>query len=307
MKDKRILLTGASGLLGRYLLQQCDRATVATLGRGEEADIRCDLEQEKPRFTDVFLHGIELVVHAAGTQRADKAIALNLEGTRRLLEALAPIEIKQFVYISSTEVYGLKEGEDINEEERLRPCGKVGQSKVLAEEEVRKFCDEKGIILTILRPATMFGKGMTGWGERMAEQVLSGYYFSIRDADAMVSMVLALDVAKVALALASKGGTYNVTDLRRHSLQQLAMAMGNNRGKAKKPFFLPMKWAKLLAGIGDRIGLARILLDSDELKRRTTTLTFSADKLREALPAYSPFDTALVIGREDKDYPYEDE
>lgn len=307
MGKRKILLTGSSGLLGHYFLQLLKDDEVITLGRGEEADIKCDLEKETPRFTEDFPDGFDMVIHAAGTQEEGKALALNLEGSRRLLEGLKGIPVKQFVYISSTDVYGKKEGEGIKESDHLWTADKAGQSKVLAEQEITKYCDEKGIILTILRPAPMFGKGMKGWGERMAAQVLSGYYLNIRDNDANVSIVLAYDVARAALALANEGGVYNVTDMRDHSLQALAMAMGNNGGKAKKPFFLPMKWAKIAARIGEIAGLGKVLMDREELRRRTSSLTFSVDKLKEKLPEFRPFDTAAVIGREDKDFPYEDD
>ncbi len=307
MNKKRVLVTGASGLLGHYLIPILKDWEIVVLGRSEECGIQCDLEQKKPHFTDVFPTGFDLVVHAAGTLDNARAISINLDGTRHLLEGLKEVSVRQFVYISSTDVYGKNEGADITEEDHLWSADKVGQSKALAEEEVRKFCDEMGIICTILRPATMFGKGMKGWGQRMAGQVLVGTYLNVRDADAAVSLVTAYDVARLIPLLAPVGGIYNVTDGLSHSLQDLAMAMGNNRGRAKKPFFLPMKWAKLLGLLGDRLPLIDRILDTRELARRTTSLTFSSRKLREALPDFRFHDTAAVVGRTDTDFPYEDD
>lgn len=83
----------------------------------------------------------------------------------------------------------------------------------------------------------MFGKEMKGWGQRMAGQVLTGSYFNIRDNDAKVSLVTAYDVARLIPLIAPIGGIYNVSDGISHSLQDLAMAMGNNRGRAKNHSF----------------------------------------------------------------------
>lgn len=304
---KHVLITGASGLLGHYLTQQFSDCRLTRLGRGEECEIKCDLEKETPDFTDVFSSGLDLVVHAAGTEEESHALSLNLEGTKRLLEALSKVKVKQFVYISSTAVYGKTEGTDITEDYHLWTGNKVGQSKVLAEEEVQKKCGESGTICTILRPATMFGKEMKGWGQRMAGQVLTGSYFNIRDNDAKVSLVTAYDMARLIPLIAPIGGIYNVSDGISHSLQDLAMAMGNNRGRAKKTFFLPMKWAKLAARIGDAIPFLGLIVNSEELQRRTASLTFSSQRLRDALPEFRFHDTAAVVGRTDTDFPYEDE
>lgn len=307
MNKKRALVTGASGLLGHYLLPQLGEWEIVTLGRSGGNEIICDLEQKTPYFIEDFSTGFNLVVHAAGTEENTRALALNLEGTKHLLEGLRDVPVRQFVYLSSPAVYGKKEGADITEDDHLWSADKVGQSKALAEEEVRKFCDEMGVICTILRPATLFGKDMKGWGQRMAGQVLVGTYLNVRDMDAAVSLVTAYDVARLIPELAPKGGIYNVTDGLSHSLQKLAMAMGNNRGRAKKPFYLPMKWAKLLARLGDGLPLLDRILDSEELARRTTTLTYSSQRLREALPDFRFHDTAAVVGRTDKDFPYEDD
>lgn len=307
MNKKRALVTGASGLLGHYLLPQLAEWETVTLGRSGACDIQCDLERETPVFTDVFLTGFDLVVHAAGTEENERAISVNLEGTRHLLEGLRDIPVRRFVYLSSTSVYGKTEGENITEDEHLWSPDKVGQSKALAENEVQKKCGEMGAICTILRPATIFGKDMKGWGQSMANQVLTGTYLNIRDNDAHVSLVTAYDVARLIPLLSSAGGIYNVTDGESHSLQELAMAMGNNRGRAKKPFFLPMKWAKLLARLGNVLPLLNRILNSRELKRRTSTLTFSTQRLRETLPDFRFHNTAAVVGRTDTDFPYEDD
>lgn len=306
-----ILITGSAGMLGRYIKESYENTPhcyVVTLGRSKANHIVCDLEKDVPDFRNNLYH---IVIHAAQTDDESRALSLNYEGTQRLLEGLRNTEVRKFVYISSVDVYGKTEGLDIDEDTPLRPLGKVGQSMVLAEREVRKFCDERGIVLTILRPATMFGKGMHGWGARMAAQVLSGFYFNIRESDARVSLVTAYDVARVIHEVSIRGGIYNVTDGRDHTLADLATAMGNNRGQAKRPLWIPLKWAKLLAKFGDKMSLPGRLLNSRELQRRTSAITYSNRRINELLQneslEFKFFDTVAVTGRTDKDYPYEDD
>lgn len=304
---KKILLTGASGLLGHYLLQTLTDADITQLGIHTQADIQCNLEEDIPLFTDRFNQSFDTVIHAAGTSDENNAVNLNFEGTRRLLQGLSTVAVRKFVYISCYSVYGNAEKSMITEDEPLHTSDKTGQSIALAEAEIKKFCDEKGIICTILRPATMFGKDMSGWGATMANQVLRGYYFNIRDYDADVSIVTALDVARIIPLLAEKGGTYNVTDGITHSMQQLSQSMGCNRGESKRALFLPLKWARIIARIGDRLPLTSWLIDSNELRRRVTSITFSTQRLQETLPDFKFHDTEAVIAHRDPDYPYEDD
>lgn len=135
---KHVLITGASGLLGHYLTQQFSDCRLTRLGRGEECEIKCDLEKETPDFTDVFSSGLDLVVHAAGTEEESHALSLNLEGTKRLLEALSKVKVKQFVYISSTAVYGKTEGTDITENYHCGPAIKWASQRYWLRRKCRK-------------------------------------------------------------------------------------------------------------------------------------------------------------------------
>lgn len=47
-----------------------------------------------------------------------------------------------------------------------------------------------------------------------------------------------------------------------------------------------MKWAKLAARIGDAIPFLGLIVNSEELQRRTASLTFSSQRLRDALPEF---------------------
>ncbi len=166
-----ILITGASGMLGGYLLPilKNEDNVVTTLQR-HGADIICDLTKDIPDFGS---KKFDLVVHAAGSHNDADALELNLEGTRRLLDSLASNPPKEFVYISSWEVYSPDSGEDVKENHQLWASTKVGQSKARAEEIVRKWAVEHGVLLTVVRPARMFGKGVKGEMKTLYNKVIN--------------------------------------------------------------------------------------------------------------------------------------
>ena len=289
----RLLLAGADGTVGRHVAAMFPDAEITVLPDS--------IDSLTPPEGDC-----DLLVHARESLTPATALAINLDYTRRLLECLDHTRISSFVFLSSALVYGKEEGLLLPETTRLWASGKVGQSKALAEEAVKKWCASHSVTLSILRPATVFGKGMEGWGERMAALVLQGYYFNIRDTEARRSIVLAYDVARVIREIYPLGGIYNVADGFDHTMEHLAVQMGNNRGKAKRPYCLPYKWARKLASIGDRLPPVGRILDSESLAMRLSTLTLSTERLRAALPDFRFHDTAAVIGRTEPDYPYED-
>jgi len=296
-----VLITGASGMLGRYLLPLYQSDSVTTLGRSEETDIRCDLRSDTP---DLSGRNFELVIHAAGTiEESDDPAALNLDGTLHLLDALSPNPPRQFIFVSSHEVYSRDAGEDIDEQCVTWATSEVGRSKARAEVEVEKWGKAHDIIVTILRPAMMFGDGVHGIPSIIFSDVASGRYIHIRGNVMKLSIVTALDTARAIRALHGIPGIFNVSDGRTPTLLDLTEAMSINAGHHRRMTHLPIKWAramKLLAGLYPPIAdaLARAIDFAD-----TPSKTLSNRRLLDAT-GLSLHDTIEVIARKDKNYPY---
>lgn len=297
----KILLTGASGMLGGYLLPMLKEGNeVKTLQR-HDADIICDLTAAAPDLGD---KRFDLVVHAAGSADAETAIDLNLEGTRRLLQALEGNPPRELVYISSWEVYSPDSGAKVTEDHQTWAATKVGQSKARAEQLVREWCDQRNVKLTILRPARMFGKGVHGEMKGLFNDVVNGRYIHVRGNDARLSLVCAIDVADAAIRLHSIGGTYNITDGKDAAWIELAEAMSANSGAMKRQTFLPKQWAETAWRLTPWIPAVKASLSPEVLTLRSKTLTLSDESIRRALPEWTPYPAIEVISRQNPDYPY---
>lgn len=295
-----VLITGARGMLGRYVAAEFADSEITTLGLDESNGIVCDLTAETPVLPE---RAFDLVVHCAGTMEEHSALSLNLDGTRRLLSTLEGKEPKAFVYISSTEVYGRNDGELLDESTPVWASSEAGRSKALAEKEVEKFFAGKQTAVTILRPAMMFGDGVKGPAQRMFDAVVRGRYVHVRGDEARLSLVTALDTARAIRKICMRGGVYNVTDGTPHRRIDLAEAMSANAGSFKRMIVLPRKWANLFSRIGGSLPGLKEILSPELLKERSRNLTFSGEKLREA--AGIDFHNTLdVIARRDKSYPY---
>lgn len=150
-----ILVTGAGGFVGSYLLKRLSAAghpvRALVRSRSDFERIRsasvaaCRLELTDAISLHAALEGVEQVVHLAGTFRElgrGTFDVVHQNGTRRLLEAAKGANVKHVIYIST-----LGAAPD-----RIYP---YVRSKWLAEGEVRG----SGLPFTILRPSLLFGEG----------------------------------------------------------------------------------------------------------------------------------------------------
>lgn len=285
----KILLTGASGFLGKhiynYLKQQ--EIEIISIGRSPLNDIVCDLSIEVP-FLDS--DALSLVIHAAGkahsipktAEEKEQFFSVNLQGTENLLKGLEKVGVpKQFVFISSVSVYGQQIGTNINEEHCLMAEDAYGMSKIQAEKIVEEWSKRHNVICTILRLPLLVGKEPTGNLSLLLKIIEKGYYFNIGGGKAKKSMVLADDVAAFIPKVALVGGVYNLTDGYHPSFYELSTTIVKQKNK-KVPFDMPLSLATLFGYVGDLMG-SKAPINSLKLKKITSDLTFDDTKARQVV------------------------
>lgn len=281
----KILLTGATGFLGRAIALKHSTEGLITLGRNN-CNITTHLEKDTP-----VLPIVDLVIHAAGKAHSvpkDKAqekefYDVNVQGTVSLLKGLeATGKIpKSFVFISSIAVYGVTEGHLLNEETPLFAKDAYGRSKVEAEQLIRNWCDKHQVKCTILRLPLIAGYNPPGNLKAMINGMKMGYYFNIDGGKAKKSMVMADDVAAIILPASEKGGIYNLTDGYHPSFMELSVIISKQLNKSK-PLNIPLWLAKIMAVIGDLIG-SKAPINSNKLAKITKDLTFADQKAKELI------------------------
>lgn len=273
-----MLITGSCGFLGRYLCHEFNDCDVTTLGLNPRNEIVCDLSLCAPEFS----RGFDLVVHAAGDSRPDKAEPVNHHGTINLCRGLEATPPKQLVYISSVQVYGKSEGEDFDESTPIEPATNYGKSKHNAERFLTKWCDEREVTLSIIRPALIVGTGMKGTLRSMVNGIYRGYYHHLKGNNARRSVIHASDVSLVVRKIASIGGTYNLTDGVNPSVHELAEALAFRMGD-KRIYTMPMGLARFAAKVGDLVCPSRFPITTTRLAQLTSTLTFNSDAITSAI------------------------
>jgi nucleoside-diphosphate-sugar epimerase len=170
----RVLVTGASGFIGRPLV-----AALAHAGYWVRAAVRDRRAQYFPDGAEVVLQpdltspvfwtplvaGTDAVVHLAGIAHVGSDIPdaiydrVNHQATAELARAASAGGLRQFVFMSSTRAQaGATSDEPLTEAGAPHPTDAYGRSKLAAEAAVRAA----GVPYTILRPGLVYGPGAKG-------------------------------------------------------------------------------------------------------------------------------------------------
>ncbi|MEE8354949.1 MAG: NAD(P)-dependent oxidoreductase [Candidatus Bathyarchaeia archaeon] len=168
-----ILISGGSGYLGshltRRLLAEGEEVRILDLvdppgGLVSEVEfVRGDIRD--PEVVAESCVGVEAIFHTAASVPVSKAGTgfkeVNLDGTRNMLEAAVRLdEAPPFIHLSSSAIYGVPETNPVTEGSLLRPLGEYGVSKLEAEKLCRRYSEEHGLRVSILRPRGILGGAM---------------------------------------------------------------------------------------------------------------------------------------------------
>lgn len=283
----RVLLTGASGFLGKTIHRGLKHLyDIKTLGRTEDSDILCDLSKQVPNLPE-FYNGI---IHCAGKahivpktkSEEEEFIKVNYEGTINLLQGLLSLTKPEFfIFISTVAVYGRENGKGISEEHPLNGETPYAKSKILAEEYLKTWALENNVRLSILRLPLVAGLNPPGNLGAMIYGIRKGRYFGIGKSEAKKSVVWAEDIGSIIPILSNNEGTYNLTDGYHPTFCELEICISNALGK-KNPYHIPISLARVIAKAGDILG-NKAPLTSSKLNKMMSTLVFDDSKARRLL------------------------
>lgn len=275
----RVLLTGATGFLGRALLRRLlERGDeVAVLGRGEPREegswtfLEGDLgEPETVLRHRQALSGIELAAHLGGwvlrssDPAADEMAApfrVNAEGTAHLLSIL-PADLKAFCYASTLDVYGPPQEIPVREDHPLRPATFYGASKAAAEALLAVWSRRSGVPASALRFTQVYGPGDTSAKAipNFLRACLAGEAPPVRGSgeDARDYLYVEDAVAAILAALDRRAaGAFNVASGSGISMRDLLATIQRLTGCAGEPGWTPSQPSRPASRTVLDIGRAR--------------------------------------------------
>ncbi len=288
----KILITGANGFLGYYLVEQllAKNFSVIATGKGEcrlPFTHNINFQWLSMDFTDPFsIHDVfvrkdsfgenikpDVVVHAGAMSKPDeceldqmKAYLVNVEGTVQLL--INSEEVKSFFVFLSTDFVFDGERGMYTEEDSPRPVNYYGRTKLEAEEAVKEYENGWAIVRTVL----VYGKNHSGHNnilQTVKEKLEKGEEYNVVD-DQLRTPTYIEDLAKGIVCI----------------IERKATGVFHLSGKdILTPYQMAIRTA------------AYLKLDSSTIKK-VTAASFSQ-------PAKRPLKTGFIIDKAKKELGYE--
>ncbi|EGJ28176.1 NAD-dependent epimerase/dehydratase family protein [Streptococcus porcinus] len=183
MKDL-VLITGATGFLGSYLIDECLKRNYQVLAMGRNVAKGQALERENVTFIEgditkvvdlekVFAYPITKIIHAAALSTVwgewDAFYRSNVLGTKNILHYAQKKQVSRLVYVSSPSIYAsAKDQLRVTEDAapKQNELNNYIKSKLMSEQ---LFKDYPNLPYVIIRPRGIFGVGDSSIIPRLLE------------------------------------------------------------------------------------------------------------------------------------------
>jgi nucleoside-diphosphate-sugar epimerase len=187
-----VLVTGATGFLGRAVAEALDRAGHHVLRGARTAPAAAPTGERWIGYGDVgpatrweeALAGVDAIVHLAGLAHLPDAMAataadifsrVNAEGTARLASAAAGARVRRLVLVSSALVHGESSpGRSFTENDAPAPASPYARSKLDSERRLIAAARGSALQWVILRPPLVYGARAQGNFRRLVGLVRTG-------------------------------------------------------------------------------------------------------------------------------------
>lgn len=325
--SRRILITGATGGLGKALVREALDRGHDVRASGRDTQTGRVLEAMGARFAPCDLcapqanlrqltDGCQSVIHAAALsaswgERSDFERS-NVRATRMLLDAANSADVSRFVFVSSPSIYAAlrdRIGIGSNDAPSRPPLNHYARTKLEAERLVlAQSCD--GMATCAIRPRALVGKEDRVILPRLVEMASRRRLPLPGGGNALIEMTDLRDAAWAICEAEERapeiaGKAINISGAKPMPVRQVADAIAAVLGKSPQLVSLPLPVARALATVLERTAQLASMRDEPPLTRYTlATLAYSqtfdlepARRLLRYSPRYDALATLLARAR----------
>lgn len=308
----KVLVTGATGFTGGHLAAtlarrgdevralvrpksraRFDRSPLAAAGvRAVEGDLG------DPEALRRAADGVEVVYHIAATYREagqpDSAYrAINVEGTRHLLEAARAGGARRLVHCSTGGVHGHIARPPANEDAPFNPGDIYQDTKLEAEQLARTFGVETGFDVVVARPIGIYGPGDTRF-LKMFRGLKRGRFPMLGPGKVYYHLTFIDDLVEgfrlCGSVPAARGRTYILAGPRYTTLEELVALVAKDLGVSPPRIHWPV-WPVWTAGLLCELVCIPLRMEPPLYRRRvdfyTKSRAFDTTRARTEL-GYAP-------------------
>lgn len=272
----KILVTGASGFIGSFIVEEALRRGMDTWAAVRGSSKRDFLQDGRVHFIELNLssqsqleeqlhgHQFDYVVHAAGVTKClndSDFFEINTEGTKNLVNALLSLQmpVKRFVYVSSLSIFGaIRETQpykEILESDTPMPNTNYGRSKLQAELWLDGL--RASFPYVILRPTGVYGPRERDYF-MMVKSIRQHTDFAVGFRQQDITFVYVLDVVQAVFLACEKGQTGRKYFLSDGQVYQSATFSNLIRKELGNPWWIrvtaPIWLLRVITFFGDKIG-----------------------------------------------------
>ena len=278
----KVLVTGGAGFVAKHLIRELS---------GSHHVVAVDLLAGSPLATESSILDIrsaefinfcslvqpELIIHLAGNQytkpvpprKRKEFFQSNIEMAESLAKVLRNSStVQHVIYLSTDMVYGLPGKGIVYSDQKPRPIGPYGESKLRSEAILENAAKSSGAVLTIFRPRLINGAGRKGTIEQLAKLISRNLPVPVLGkGDNKYQMVSVNDVVSdiICASIRRKTGTFNLGSSNPPSVEDLIVSSIKFMRSRSRLIKLPLKPALVFLRFLDAVGLSPLSKEQFEL------------------------------------------
>ena len=294
----KILVTGASGFVGRYLVNHLSKTDeVIACVRKKSSLLPSSVQQiVSNNFFDIAIpKDTDVIVHLAGiahnkNNSVDEFKRINVDGTLELARKALEANIKRFIFISSIGVNGNStHGKAFTEQDTPNPTNDYTKSKYEAEKALAKLFENTHIDLVIIRPPLIYAHDAPGNFSKLLMLIKLGQFLPFGCTHNQRSFIAIENLISFITACiyhdTKINETFLIADDEVISTKQLIQCVSSGMGKSMILLPVPTKLLSTLADATGKVGIFEQLYGNLQIDNRKAKKFFNWHPPKHSLNA----------------------
>ena len=264
----KILVTGASGFVGRYLVNHLSKTDEVIACVRKKSNLLPSSVQQivSNNFFDIAIpKDTDVIVHLAGiahnkNNSVDEFKKINVDGTLELARKALEANIKRFIFISSIGVNGNStHGKAFTEQDTPNPTNDYTKSKYEAEKALAKLFENTHIDLVIIRPPLIYAHDAPGNFSKLLMLIKLGQFLPFgctHNQRSFIAIENLVSFITTCIYHDTKiNETFLIADDEVISTKQLIQCLSSGMGKSMILLPVPTKLLSMLADATGKVGI----------------------------------------------------